>query len=249
VIIGPDVPEPFLTPLSEPTDDQIEEACAAAHRNAAALLEEADLLRRHGHCARAYFRSHIACEELGKLPILIHAAVGRRMGQSVDWRRIDRLLRDHREKYKQVLFMDSLHGNETVRDGAEKYSADLERIRAYLDMKNATLYSFKVDDEFLAPGEAVPCKFYDSFASLARGRYGAFTSQYIELLANAGGLRAFLDAGVFPPMEAVVTLLSEPSIREGFDAYERDGDEAVFERLLERLVAAGEPPLEPEAPT
>jgi AbiV family abortive infection protein len=60
-----------------------------AFAKAVDLLEEADILRSNERCARAYFLTHIACEELGKLPILTTTAVAQKLGHDVDWRRID----------------------------------------------------------------------------------------------------------------------------------------------------------------
>jgi hypothetical protein len=107
----------FLEPVGPLTPEQIEDACEAAFANAVDLLEEADLLRANDRCARAYFLAHIACEELGKLPILTTAAVSQHIGHDVDWKRIDRVLRDHAGKIKQVLFMDSIVGGQGLAQG------------------------------------------------------------------------------------------------------------------------------------
>jgi AbiV family abortive infection protein len=105
----------FLEPATELTPQRIEQACEAAFANAADLLDEAEILRANARCSRAYFLAHIACEELGKLPILTTAAVAQHLGHDVDWRRIDRVLRDHASKIKQVLFMDSIVGGRASR--------------------------------------------------------------------------------------------------------------------------------------
>jgi hypothetical protein len=74
--------------------------------------------------ARAYFLAHIACEELGKLPILAHLAVALKLGNAVDWKRVDRQLRSHDEKIKRVLFMDSIVTGGTMHEGREGYEED-----------------------------------------------------------------------------------------------------------------------------
>jgi AbiV family abortive infection protein len=111
-----------------------------------------------------------ACEELGKLPILTTAAASQHIGHDVDWKRIDRVLRDHAEKIKKVLFMDSIVGGEGLAAGAAAYEADVARMRAYTDTKNASLYSFPSERQFARPLDAFPCEFYDSFRPLAEGR-------------------------------------------------------------------------------
>jgi AbiV family abortive infection protein len=125
----------FLESVDALDADQIEQACETAYANARDLLEEADLLRAKDRCARAYFLAHIACEELGKLPILTTVAVSQQLGHEVDWVRIDRVLRSHGGKIKQVLFMDSIVGQEGLERGKESYEADLKRMRGYTDMK------------------------------------------------------------------------------------------------------------------
>ena len=104
------------------------------------------------------------------------------------------MLRSHESKIKQVLFMDSLHGHSTIRDGEEAYEEDVRRLRAYTDMKNACLYSFNVGVRFGKPNDEIPCSFYAKFRVLAEGRLNAFRAMYVEPIRRSGGLEAFLGA-------------------------------------------------------
>jgi hypothetical protein len=106
----------------------------------------------------------------------------------VDWAKIDRALRRHDRKIKQVLFMDSIVGLEGIRSGEEAYEADLKRLRGYIDMKNASLYSFYAEREFLRPQVEFPCDSYDAFRPVAEGRFRAFEGMYVRLCGQAGGL-------------------------------------------------------------
>jgi AbiV family abortive infection protein len=232
----------FLEPLENLTDEQIQAACEAAFANAVHLLEEADILRASDRCARAYFLAHIACEELGKLPVLVTAAVSRRMGHEVDWRRIDRVLRSHGSKWKQVLFMDSVVGQEGVVEGEKSYQEDIARLRGYLDLKNSSLYSFSVEGGFLTPQDEIPCVLFDSFRPLAHGRLGAFESMYLQPVRESGGLDAFLSRPTFDRVDEILAVLTGPEGREAFEAIRDSGDESKFDELFGRLMgeAVGE---------
>lgn len=234
--------EGFLEPLGPLTPEQIEQACEAALANAVDLLEEGDLLRANNRCARAYFLAHIACEELGKLPILTTAAVSQHIGHDVDWKRIDRVLRDHAEKIKKVLFMDSIVGGEGLAAGAAAYEADVARMRVYTDAKNASLYSFPIEGQFARPLDAFPCEFYDSFRPLAEGRRNAFEAMYLKPLRDLGGLRAFLERMDQPHFRDLMTAVTGEEGRQAFDADQQTGDEshirALFDRLLGDAAAA-----------
>lgn len=226
----------FLESLGELTAEQIEQACEAALANAVDLLEEADILRASDRCARAYFLAHIACEELGKLPILTTAAVSQHIGHDVDWKRIARVLRDHAEKINHVLFMDSIVGDEGLAAGKAAYEADIARMRAYTDTKNASLYSFPFEGQFARPLEAFPCAFYDSFRPLAEGRRNAFESMYLTPVRESGGLRAFLERMDTPRFQALIAALTGDEGRQAFEAYEATGDEAPLRALFDRLL-------------
>ena len=71
------------------TVKQIERGRAEILSNARALVGEAQILLRHKRYARAYALSHLASEELAKLPMLVRAAVEAACGASVDWKRLD----------------------------------------------------------------------------------------------------------------------------------------------------------------
>ena len=52
--------------------------------NAAELLKDAELLRQNGRVARAYALAYMACEEAGKLSILLGAATQAVIGVPTD---------------------------------------------------------------------------------------------------------------------------------------------------------------------
>jgi AbiV family abortive infection protein len=228
----------FLQPVEDLTTAQIEEACEMALANANDLLHEASLLRERDHCARAYFLAHIACEEVGKLPILIYAATAIRMGADVDWTRTDRLLRSHGKKIERVLFMDSVVGQTGVVDGKEAYDEDVGRMRTYTDFKNASLYSFHTEGRFYRPQEAIPCEFADGLLELARKRVAAFESMYLKPLREVGGLDEFYSEERFERTAKVVEGLTGPEGEEAFAAFEQTGDEGALREFFKSIVDA-----------
>jgi AbiV family abortive infection protein len=215
---------------------QIDQASEAAFANAVALLEEADMLRREGRCARAYFLTHICCEELGKLPILAALAVRLRMKFAVDWKKVDHALRSHEDKIKQVLFMDSLHGEASLRDGATAYDEDVKMMRMHTDLKNSALYSFQFEGQFLQPDREISCDFFDTFRKLAEGRLRAFEGMYLRLPREAGGIEGFLTGREAARVEEVMPRLFGDEGRAAFEEYQRSGDEAGVRAFFDRLI-------------
>jgi AbiV family abortive infection protein len=231
----------FLEPVKDLTLDQIEEACVAAFDNAVALLEEADLLREHDKCARAYFLAHIACEELGKLPVLVTTAISVWMHADVDWQRVDRALRSHEAKIKQVLFMDSLHGNPGLAEGTKAYDADVRRMRTYTDFKNASLYSFYLGGHFEEPNGRMPCELFDGLRRLAEGRLRAFAG-YMHPVRRPGGMEAFFKSPSIARANDMMEKLLGQEGRAAFDEYERTGDEAAIRELFDQLLRRKDSP-------
>jgi AbiV family abortive infection protein len=226
----------FLQPIGHLTPEQIEQACQAAFANAKDLLDEATLLRESGRCARAFFLAHIACEELGKLPILAAAALGGRFGGPVSWRQIDRALRSHKSKIAQALFMDSIVGDQSLATGKADYEADLRRLPLYTDLKNASLYSSLIEGRFAAPSAVIPCPLVDTFLTLARGRLGAFEGMYVRPMQMAGGLPGMLQRAESPAFKAAMETLIGAEGRKAFEMYQQTRDEAHLRSLLDQVV-------------
>jgi AbiV family abortive infection protein len=230
------LPAGFLEPIGKLTPTQVEQAAEMAVANARELLAEADLLRAKGSAARAFFLAHIACEEVGKLPILITAAVSDEMGIGVDWNRIDRVLRSHTAKIKQVLFMDSIVAGQDLATGTAEYDADLKRMRTYTDMKNASLYSSLVDGNFRRPNELISGEFFDTFRPLAHGRVDALEAMYLRPVRAGGGLPAMLARMKGRGIDRVMDVLAGPETRAVFQRAKATGDESEARAWLTGLI-------------
>jgi AbiV family abortive infection protein len=232
--------EGFLESINQLDLDQLQEALEAAYGNAVALLEEADILRRHERCARAYFLAHIACEELGKLPMLLVTSTSVWLGMAVDWGRLDRALRSHGSKIKQVLFMDSLQGGRGLEEGTRAYEDDIQRMRAYTDMKNASLYSFHTQGHFGEPNEQIPCEMFDSLRRLAEGRRRAFEG-YMQPVWAEGGLRGFYSGQWVARANDLLEALLGDKGRAAFEEARSTGDDSSFRAIADGLLP-GEAP-------
>ena len=81
--------------------EEVEEIFKKIYENACELLDDAELLFSHKKYARAYLCSHIAFEEFGKLPMLNTVALDICYGKKIDWKKLNRLFRDHKAKIAQ----------------------------------------------------------------------------------------------------------------------------------------------------
>lgn len=78
--------------------EDLEKIYVTIYENACELLEESELLFIHEKYARSYLCSHIAFEELGKLPMLYLATLDVYNGIEVDWKSLNSHIRDHKSK-------------------------------------------------------------------------------------------------------------------------------------------------------
>ncbi len=160
------------------TVEQIELGRAEILNNARALVEEAEILLGHQRYARAYALSHLASEELAKLPMLVRAAVEVACGVSVDWKRLDKRLRDHVEKADMAMDMDFLSGRMPPEDYLDTKAPQLNRL------KNDSLYVGISAGAFVGPAQTISkeaavamyeasrrrLRFFDFVEGLTRGQ-------------------------------------------------------------------------------
>ncbi|MCM3767037.1 AbiV family abortive infection protein [Neobacillus niacini] len=81
--------------------EEIEKIFLKIYENACELLEEAELLYNHQKFARAYLCAHIAFEEFGKLPMLNSVAIDVYFGKKIDWKKLNKDIRNHHSKISQ----------------------------------------------------------------------------------------------------------------------------------------------------
>jgi AbiV family abortive infection protein len=78
--------------------EQLHQLRLSIFDNAESLHKEAKLLYENEMFARAYLLAHFACEELGKIPIIVGAIGQLIQGEDVDWKKVGRRFRNHKEK-------------------------------------------------------------------------------------------------------------------------------------------------------
>jgi AbiV family abortive infection protein len=155
--------------------EQIETARVKVLENARELVEEAELLLSNARFARAYALAHLACEEMAKLPMLLRAATDTLMGEEFDWPKLQRRLRSHHAKIRNILFTDYLVDQDVEGDAdLKRLSEDLKRVPTYNKLKNWSLYADLSDDVFLKPSELISEGLATAYVKLGRSRLTFF---------------------------------------------------------------------------
>lgn len=177
---------------------QIESARVKLLDNARELVEEAELLLANGAFARAYALSHLACEEMAKIPMLIRAATDTLMGVEFDWPHLMGRLRSHPAKIRGILFADFLFDPDMESD------ADLKRLKENLasvadlnNLKNSSLYVDLSEDGIRKPSEFISEDLARAFVKQGRSRLTSFevmeqlTRGEIQRIANTSQFKKF----------------------------------------------------------
>jgi AbiV family abortive infection protein len=175
--------------------EELLEGCRDVLANARELLDEADLLLQNGYHARAYFLAHIACEEMAKAPMLYGVACELALDLSPDWPKLDRRLRDHRAKIRNVLTMDYFK-SEIRADNSDvsDFEEDLARIPLYNQAKNDSLYAGLAAEGFVQPSARFDREGAEALIRLAKARLEVFDfpfpdsrEQLADLLQSEAG--------------------------------------------------------------
>jgi AbiV family abortive infection protein len=98
--------------MKQLTIDELHELWLSIFDNAESLHKEAKFLFEKDFYARAYLLAYFACEELGKLPIIV-GIVGRLIKKEpIDWNKALKRLRDHKSKVDSDDFHQYVFGRE-----------------------------------------------------------------------------------------------------------------------------------------
>ncbi len=158
------------------TPENIEVGRRKILSNASQLIEEAELLLKAEHNARAYTLAHLASEELAKIPMLVRAGFDSLCGTEVNWDKLERKLISHHKKLEGILAVDFLHGPE-IEEMADikRFEEDLKRIPDYNTMKNWSIYVSYIGGEFREPAEIIIKPLAAEMVKLAKNRFSFFT--------------------------------------------------------------------------
>jgi len=94
------MPSDPITPL---TPEEVETAAGAILANAVDLIDEAKILLRESHFARAEFLAGLALEEMAKVPLLAMASAATERGVAYDWAGLRSVLRKHPIKVASLI--------------------------------------------------------------------------------------------------------------------------------------------------
>lgn len=158
-------------------------------RNAVSLLRDARLLFKRRRYPRAYALSHLASEEMSKLPMLVRAGLESQVSQEYNWRKLEDRLHSHKSKLKSGLVLDFLLDPELSADMAlRRLFEGLDEIDATNDLKNQSLYSGVIGDVFLAPHDVLSAETAREMIERSTRRLSAYLAA--ESVTRGSVLRA-----------------------------------------------------------
>lgn len=132
----------------------LEKAYRLIFENAQELIEEAEILLANKKSTRAYTLSHIASEELSKLPIIFRIATDVHFGVKIDWKKENKNLRDHEGKLRRKFMQQYMLKNPLFINQINlNYIQDKAKI--YNTLKNNSLYAGIHESEFCKPSQII----------------------------------------------------------------------------------------------
>jgi AbiV family abortive infection protein len=206
------IPQVRILAMRDLSLEAICQGILVVHANASELLEDAKLLRREGRVARAYALAYFACEEAGKVSILVGAATRVALGVQIDWKSTSKRFRSHDSKASQFLGLARSIPLllEAVAAGSKKVDRDEVMLKASVGAffgptlfgsRNASLYCDFENGTFISPAERINDSMADAMLKNAEtlittfekvlGKTAAETAQIIRSSSN----RARYDAG------------------------------------------------------
>ena len=154
------------------TPETIEAGRRKILSNASQLIEEAELLLKAGHNARAYTLACLASEELAKIPMLVRASASYLCDIEFDWDKLERKLKSHYRKLEGILGIDFLFAS--AKNDIKLLMKDWERIPSYNKMKNWSIYVSCEEGEFIEPADVITRPLAAGMVKLAQNRLTAF---------------------------------------------------------------------------
>lgn len=150
----------------------------AVKDNAFELLDDARILRANNKLARAYAAAYMACEENGKLSILLGAATQIIIGRPIDWKTTAKRFRSHDSKASQFMGLANAIPILESAIGESQKSVDVNQLlfKAFVGVnvgpmlfqtRNASLYCDFVDGVFKRPSDVITSELVDRMINAA----------------------------------------------------------------------------------
>lgn len=160
--------------------DTLFEGAIKCLRNAQELCDESELLHNNVKYARSFALSHFSREELGKSFMLFRALIDVSTGVKVDWKKLNRRFRDH----KQKLVNDAAISLFLFASELDKQKQSPEflfyLIDAKNDLKNRCLYADWNNGSFTLPSDSITKEQSERNLSLAIYRLAILSPLLVE---------------------------------------------------------------------
>lgn len=153
--------------------------------NADSLYKEAKVLFDAGFHARAYLLAYFACEELGKLPIIVGVVGNRIMNKPVNWKKALKRLRDHEAKVNSDNFHQYVFGKELdlLGDSDIKWLEEAcIKVKQTVLLKNHSTYVDVSGRKIISPKDAITKD--DATTMIERAFESLRAHWYAEKLVN-----------------------------------------------------------------
>jgi len=155
--------------LEELSIEEIEIGIKKALENAEDMIKEGDLLYKSDSYSRAYTLYQLATEEIGKSRILFSLIMNFKLGNSIDFKDLNKDFIHHQTKSKSAIIFEMtallvMHssGDESAEERKKKFFKSLdnlqkesENINKLNNHKNDSLYIGVVDKKFVSPKDII----------------------------------------------------------------------------------------------
>ena len=141
--------------------DQLHRLRLSIFDNAESLYKEAKLLFENDMYARSYLLAYFACEELGKIPMIVGAIGQIILGNDVNWKKLRKRFRNHNLKVKSEVFHHYVFGidSDPIENKDFKWlEKEKEESHLKIDKKNESTYVDVVEGKIKLPSEQVTLK-------------------------------------------------------------------------------------------
>jgi AbiV family abortive infection protein len=154
--------------------------------NASELLEDARILRQSGRISRAYTLAYFACEEAGKVSILVGVATKLAVSLPVDWKVVRKRFNSHDSKASQFMGLGSSIQIILEAVAAGRKTVDIDQLmhKAAIGVvfgpelfatRNASVYCDFKGDSFTSPNEQIRESMADEMIEYATKHVNAAT--------------------------------------------------------------------------
>lgn len=181
-------------------------------RNAQSLCDESELLHKNKMYARSYTLSHLAREEFAKSLMLYKVCIDVLLGNKVDWKKVDRRFRDHKQKLvndraiTDILFSSLEVDGKKIDRGVLFNSGGISYTNR---RKNSSLYVDWQKGRFIAPEENFTER--QSYRNLEIAKYRIATlSEVVVSLVEISKMSEDEIREIFP-MEEIMKMAEEYS--------------------------------------